>query len=121
VNRDLCEFQTKTGEEHQLSAMDVDLPSDPLLQLLQEEIFKILAASKGVHDHQHKDTGQHNGTENDETASSNQLLLPKIGHAGGINRIKSADAASYRITCMKSTKPPPRLRNLRIAGPTLNR
>ena len=83
MNRNLRKFQTKAGEEHQFGAMNVNLSSDPLLQLLQEEIFEILTAGKGGQNHQHEDADQHNGAQNNDTAISNQRLLPTIRYTGG--------------------------------------
>ena len=46
MNRNLSQFQTNAGEEDQLDAMDVNLASDTLLQLLEEKIFEIIVASQ---------------------------------------------------------------------------
>ena len=46
MNRDLRQFQSDAGEQDQLDAMDVDLASDTLLQLLEKKIFEIIDAGQ---------------------------------------------------------------------------
>ncbi|MGH9932399.1 MAG: hypothetical protein ACREA9_24615, partial [Pyrinomonadaceae bacterium] len=46
VNRDLRQFQSDAREQDQLDAMDVNLASNTLLQLLEEKIFEIVLAGQ---------------------------------------------------------------------------
>ena len=52
MNRDLRQFQSDTGEKDQLDAMDVNLASDTLLQLLEEKIFEIFVAGQVGREHE---------------------------------------------------------------------
>ena len=76
MNRDLRQFQSDAREQDQLDAMDVNLASDTLLQLLEEKIFEIVVASqvwreneKGSTADQQNDNQGHNNTGSDHSCS----------------------------------------------------
>jgi hypothetical protein len=82
VNRDLRQFQSDAREQDQLDAMDVNLASDTLLQLLEEEIFEIIVAGQV-------------GRENEKGAASDQQNDNKgyynanSGHSCSLDRLCS--------------------------------
>jgi hypothetical protein len=84
--------------------MDVDFASDTLLQLLEEKIFDVLVVSQVGQERKDTTADQQNDNQGDNNTSSNHSSsLDRSSLVG--NRIISTDAASYPITCMKSTKP----------------
>jgi len=82
VNRDLRQFQSDAREQDQLDAMDVNLASDTLFQLLEEEISEIIVASqvgreneKGPTADQQNDNQGDNNTASDHSCSLDRSSL----------------------------------------------
>jgi hypothetical protein len=84
--------------------MDVDFPPDTLLQLLEEKIFDVLIVSQVGQESEDAATAdqQNDNQGNNNTSSNHSSSLDRSSLVG--NCIISAGNASYRITCMKSTK-----------------
>ena len=71
MNRDLRQFQSDAREQDQLDAMDVNLTSDTLLQLLEKKIFEIIVAGQvGRENEKRAAADQQNGNKGDNNASS---------------------------------------------------
>jgi hypothetical protein len=84
--------------------MDIDFAPDTLLQLLEEKIFDVLVVSQVGHESKDNATAdqQNDNQSNNNTSSNHSSSLDRSSLMG--NCIISVGDASYRITCMKSTK-----------------
>ncbi len=84
MNRDLRQFQSDTGEKDQLNAMDVDLASDTVLQLLEEKIFEIFVAGQVGREHEKRAAAdQQKDNQGDDKRDFGPLLLPGSIKPGG--------------------------------------
>jgi hypothetical protein len=82
VNRDFRQFQSDARKQDQLDAMDVNLTSDTLLQLLEEKIFEIIVTSQVGQENENGSTAdQQNDNQGDNNTSS--------GHYGSLDRSRS--------------------------------
>jgi hypothetical protein len=93
VNRDLRQFQSDAREQDQLDAMDVNLASDTLLQLLEEEIFEIIVASQVGREHKNRATAdQQNDNQGDNNTGSN--------HSYSLDRSSSVGKPQHTYNCI---------------------
>ena len=84
MDRDLRQFQSDAREQDQLDAMDVNLASDTLLQLLEEKTFEIVVAGQVWRENEKGSTAdQQNDNQGDNNTGSDQLLLPGSIILGG--------------------------------------